>query len=528
MGPSAWRVPGSDPADVVDAPPTPVASLQYLRAALRRRWRFWVGLALVGLVLGLAYPVLRPPPSTGTTTLVLAHQPGADPAAAMATDVSFLRTRTVASRVIERLGLDMSPEELEAAIVAEPVTSDVLAVRVSAEADEIALERVRAVSDVYLEFRSEQVRAESEALTDGNEERLAVLEQDAARLTRQYDALTAAGSTGQDRAGDVLTERSQVYSEIDELQRMNEASELEASTVITATHVLDEPSIVPTSPVTSGALTALSGLIGGAGLGAGLVLFQAMTSTRLRTRNEIALALGAPVRYSVGPIRGPGAWLRRLRGGSWEANLDVLCHGVADACGARGDGVVRLAVGTLDNARDVEMVVGTVGARLSLAGRSVLLVDLSDRGRLEQAVSRALAQEGRPGVPAAAPTVFRPEGVPSLTQGPLAVGSSASAVFAEDASARAAWDAAEVVLTLAEVEPSVGVEDVATWAERMVLVVTAGRSSVERLRTTGELVRSAGLLLPFALLVRADRSDESLGTPELADEQATEARTAAR
>jgi hypothetical protein len=41
--------------------------------------------------------------------------------------------------------------------------------------------------------------------------------------------------------------------------------------------------------------------------------------------------------------------------------------------------------------------------------------------------------------------------------------------------------------------------------------VTAGKSSPELLETTAELVRSAGLELPFVMMVGADETDESLG-----------------
>ena len=68
-----------------------------------------------------------------------------------------------------------------------------------------------------------------------------------------------------------------------------------------------------------------------------------------------------------------------------------------------------------------------------------------------------------------------------------------------------------MVLTLAEVDPAVGVDHLTSWVDRVVLLVAAGRSSAERLRTAGELVRTAGLQLVFAMMVGADRTDESSG-----------------
>jgi hypothetical protein len=56
------------------------------------------------------------------------------------------------------------------------------------------------------------------------------------------------------------------------------------------------------------------------------------------------------------------------------------------------------------------------------------------------------------------------------------------------------------------------VANLATWASRLVLTVTAGRSSVEQLRTTATLLRtSSGISKEFVVLLGADRSDDSLG-----------------
>ncbi len=530
MTPPTWQIPGPDPDEVIDTPPPPLASLHYLRSALRRRRRTWVGLAIVGLVLGIAYSVLRPPASVATTSLMLVHEQGTDPAQAMATDVSILRTRTVAAHVVGDLGLTMTPEDFQSTITVVPVTSDVLALSVEAPDNTAAMARVRALSDAYLSFRAEQVQAQSNALIEGNRQRIAQLQGQAEQLSKQYDALSAGGAGGQQRAADVLTQRSQVVAQISTLQQTNQSTALDTSTLVSASHVLDAPSLVPVSPLKAFLLPAASGLIGGAGLGVGIVLLGALTSTRLRTREEVAVAVGAPVRMSVAEVRGPWRWLRLGSGRDTAArNLDLLVHGLGSACVRQGGRPVRLAVGTLDGSRDVELLVATLGVRLSLAGRSVLLVDLSERGRLEKAVSQAIDRECRQGSPAAAPTVFRPEGVPALARGPLDRRTHPATGPGDEGALRSAWDSADVVLLLADVDPSVGVDELATWAHRMVLVVRSGHSSVERLRTTGELVRSAGLELSHVLLVGADRSDETLGSPDSAAAiQVAEPREASR
>jgi hypothetical protein len=66
-------------------------------------------------------------------------------------------------------------------------------------------------------------------------------------------------------------------------------------------------------------------------------------------------------------------------------------------------------------------------------------------------------------------------------------------------------------LILADVDTAVGLDHLAAWTDDVVVAVTAGRSSVELVRTTGDLVRSAGLTLHGALLLRALRDDVSSG-----------------
>ena len=73
---------------------------------------------------------------------------------------------------------------------------------------------------------------------------------------------------------------------------------------------------------------------------------------------------------------------------------------------------------------------------------------------------------------------------------------------------------ADTLVTLVTLDPSLGGEHLATWATSAVVVVTAGRSSWARIHAAGELVRLAGISLSSAVLVGADKTDESLGVTQ--------------
>jgi hypothetical protein len=74
-----------------------------------------------------------------------------------------------------------------------------------------------------------------------------------------------------------------------------------------------------------------------------------------------------------------------------------------------------------------------------------------------------------------------------------------------------AFASADILLTLATPDPSVGSEHLVTWAPAAVAIVTAGRSSWTKLNSVGEMIRLAGMHPVSAVLVGASKTDESLG-----------------
>lgn len=68
-----------------------------------------------------------------------------------------------------------------------------------------------------------------------------------------------------------------------------------------------------------------------------------------------------------------------------------------------------------------------------------------------------------------------------------------------------------MLLTLLTLDPSFGGEHLQTWAANAVVVVTAGRSSWTKINAVGEMIRLSGTRLASAVLIGADKTDESLG-----------------
>ena len=75
----------------------------------------------------------------------------------------------------------------------------------------------------------------------------------------------------------------------------------------------------------------------------------------------------------------------------------------------------------------------------------------------------------------------------------------------------AVYASADLLLTIATLDPANGAEHLATWTTDVVVVTTAGRSATPTLKSTGEMIRLAGMRLVSAVLVGADKADDSLG-----------------
>ena len=72
---------------------------------------------------------------------------------------------------------------------------------------------------------------------------------------------------------------------------------------------------------------------------------------------------------------------------------------------------------------------------------------------------------------------------------------------------------ADYLLSLVVLDPALGGDYLTTWASDVVVTVTAGQSSATRILAVGDMVRLADADSASAILIRADKGDETLGVP---------------
>jgi len=496
-------------------PPDSLVTFRFLRDALRRHLRIWLILAFAGLTLGMAMPALLPPPSVSSARLLLTHRDGDDPARAMATDVSLVTTHTVAQRVIDRLKLPETPDDLLKQYSVTALTDRVLEIKVGAETSQQATGLATVLAQTYLTFRKEQVAQQEVPLRrDLTVAQKAVTEAEAAVKAAGDDPLDLKRPTSPEARRLGIAQDRQQYIQQQIIDQEVAASRMNSS------RMLDEASPAPTSAKRTLAISAGSGLLAGLFIGIGFVVVRALLSDRLWKRQDIAQSLAARVRLSTGR---PPRWrwlpypnyLHKSQRQHPEVRLMVqhLDQRINWATAP----TPALAVVSVDDVRACALAVASLAVSAAEEGKHVLVADLTGNGLLAAmlGVKATGTHESRFSEPRKRLDVYLPDTDGAPAEGCyLRLGDNNRPTSSGDIALEAAWDVADLVLTLATLTPALGADHLATWASRAAVVVTAGRSTATKIHSTAEMLRLAGLQIDTAVVLRADRTDEGVGVVE--------------
>jgi capsular polysaccharide biosynthesis protein len=498
---SSWRIEDPEPFGVpTGAAPGNLVSFHFLRSAVRRHWKLIAGSTLAGLLLGAASIVLMPAPSTASAAVLLAHQSGQDPLTAIATDGSLLKTRAVSQRVVTSLGLHMTADAFRSSFTSTPQSTEILEIELAAPNSRDAVRRLDALCGAFLAFRNDVLERQANSVIDEDTRHMDDL---SGQLRLVNTQLEVAGRDGdEDRQSALLNQQNALSSQITALNQTIQDAQIQTAAVATATHVVD--SAAPGVPETKRriAFALASGMIGGFALGAGLVIAHALVTNRLRRREDIATALGKVVRVSAGQVHTLIPWRRR----GCQRNLEVLASGLAASLEPGGNGRQQLAVLGVGDVRAAARVVLATADDATRGGLSTFLVDLTTSGVLTRLNGSRFP-------------AYQPEGRAELSRGPLTLVASSDPAFYDDDRHLAAGQSADLVLILGEIELGVGAGPLSTWADKVVVLVRAGRVTAEYLRTTARMLHASGPEVAYAMVVGSDASDESGGVPRQASRE---------
>jgi capsular polysaccharide biosynthesis protein len=486
--------------------------LGFFVAALRRSVWIWCLTAVIGLGAGSALYVKYPPAYHATTTVLLVDNPNTDPAVEIQTDASLAQSQAVATQVVQQLKLPQSVASFQAAYTATIVTDTVLTLNVGAPTSAAAVQRAAALAKAFLAYRAQYAQTQQQQQFTQLDQQFNTAEQRLQSLNAQLSQLptpvTAAEKTELTKLQNQQEQQRQIQQYV---TATKSSTKTYTNAMVKGTYVLNTATALPRSKVKGAALYVAGGLFGGLVVGMGGIIIVALMSRRLRRRDDIALAMGSPVRLSVGPLRKrrwPPTWPRQAA----RRKLDmrrVVMH-LRSAVPGSSRGPASLAVVAVDDAQVVAKIVESLAVACAEEGKRVVVADLSADAQLAR-----LLGETSPGIHpvsrnGAELVLVLPEREEIAPVGPVPAGAAPAASQAAEALVTACASA-DLLLTLATLDPALGGEHLGTWTSSAVAVVTAGGSSAEKVHGVAEMIRLAGTRLDSVVLVGADKNDESLG-----------------
>jgi capsular polysaccharide biosynthesis protein len=500
-----------------------LVNLSFFTDALRRKALVWCLTGLLGLAIGLGLYVKFPPAYHAKASVLLVYNSTEDPAVQVQTEESLAESQAVARLVVQKLKLPQSVTSLQAAYTVTIITDNVLTIDVGAPSAASAVQRAAALATAFLQYRGQYARTQQQQLFVSLDRQYNTARQRLTQLQAQLSQLPPTQTTNAERTqyNNLQTEIGQQQEIMQYTTSTKSSTQTATNTVIKGSYVLNPATALPHSKIKGPILYFAGGLVGGLVIGVGSVILTALLSRRLRRRDDVAAVLGAPVKLSVGPLR-PRRWRPSLPRRAARRRLDMrrVVAYLRGSVPGSSRGPASLAVVAVDDVQVVAQVVASLAFSCVAEGKQVVVADLSSGAHLGR-----LLRNDSPGIHDVSQdgshlVLVIPEEEDVAPAGPVPSGASPAVTAQANAALVAACSAADLLLTLATLDPATGGEYLGTWAADAVAVVTAGESTVEKIYSVREMLRLAGTRLDSAVLVGADKGDESLGAVDPVEQSA--------
>ena len=462
---------------VVGLPTRPVVG-----PAIRRNARWWCAAGLIGLLLGAAvFTKLLPPPYKAMSSVLLSQAASQNASDGMLTEIQIAQSHKVAEAAMRKLGVPVNAKSVQTFLSDYTATTQsqgptgVLQFTAKATSSTTAVSRAQAVAVAFLQVRNAELDSELAATISAIDkqvnqdgQQVTLLTQKIVRLLSQRPQTPALHT----EIGSLTSQRKLAKGILVGLLAAAKSYETTAKvtnqSVLKGSRILDPAMALPRSRFKYPVLYLGGGLAGGLAVGLGLVAILALVSTRLRRRDDIARAIGGPVRLSLGRVRLAG---RSMAAAKKPEIRQIVAH-LRRVMPRGSSGPAALALVALD-APDVAGV-ALVSLALSYAreGKRVIVADLSPDGTAGRLMGRTdpgvhnvpwMASSWSSPIPGPRSHAHRAawRSVPDDAHGP---GRPLDRVYA----------AAEVMLTLTMLDPALGADHLPTWAADSAVVLTAG------------------------------------------------------
>lgn len=494
-----------------------LVSLGFIGSALRRTVATWITVAVIGLFLGAGLAESSLSSYSGTTTVLVAVSSSAQ-GSELETDATIAQSTPVAAAAIAQLRIHDTPAHfLGTYKVVAGTTTNILTITATGPNSQAAVERTSAVAAQFLAFRTKYLQGQLQQTIDVLQQQVSQAQQSLNAIDQQIKQLSEQTSSSSQLAqlGNLHVKQTDAVNALTSAKQNAAYSQAQART---QTSQMENGSEVlsPAAPTARSAKKTLAlygggGLVGGLMVGMMIVVIGAITSNRLRRRDDISIAVGTPVRLSVGRLR-RRRLIPKLRKNSGRLDLDMerVVNHLRTVMPPNPRGAAGLTVVAVDDAPTVGRAVVRLANAFSQEHRNVVVADLSTGAQ----ATRHLGIRA-PGISTVSSqdcpiTVVVPGPNEVAPIGPFRNSSTGSAPASEEVLQACAH--ADLVLSIATLSPAYDSDYLPTWATDAVVVVTAGQSTAERLHAVGEMLRLAGMRIRSVVVLGGDSSDESIGS----------------
>ncbi|MGK3207668.1 Wzz/FepE/Etk N-terminal domain-containing protein [Amycolatopsis sp. MEPSY49] len=282
--------PGSQAAPLID--------LQRLVVAIRRKKRFWLATALLGLVAGALVTVFLPPPPTAVVTVMVTHAQDSptDSGSLIRTDVTVLQTTQIAGEALKAIGSADKPEAFAKEYTGLGLSNNIMQITVKAKTGADAVAKAKALADTFIADHVKRDKAVADAQAKALLDQRKNAQDELATVDQQVNDEQSKGRQANPSTLEQLySRRAALQSQVSDFTNRAQQAGIGDPRVTAGTQVVDAARLLPSALLKTGGLNSGIGFGLGLALGLAFAAVSAISKDKPVLRGEISAELGASV-----------------------------------------------------------------------------------------------------------------------------------------------------------------------------------------------------------------------------------------
>ena len=286
----------------------PLVDLQRLVVAIRRKRRFWLATALLGLIVGGLVTFLLPTPPTAVAKIIVIHQDDSptDSGTLMRTDVAVLSTADIAAKALKSVNSTQSVDDFMKNYAGLALTNNVMQITVKAKSNDEAVAQAKALADTFIADHVQRSQAaavaQSKAILDQGKN----AQDDLNKVNDQISQLEADKKAKPSDLETLYSRRAALSAQISDFTSRSQQAGIGSPQIAAGTQIIDSPRVLPKGLLKTGATNGGIGFALGLALGLAFAAVTSISRDRPVLRREISSNLGASVLAQLpSKLRGP-------------------------------------------------------------------------------------------------------------------------------------------------------------------------------------------------------------------------------